>query len=55
MKLISPQAVLIAMLLHGVGANADEVGTSMFAFSGFGNLGVVHSSDKVISLAGHIQ
>ncbi len=46
MKLIFPKAVLIAMALYGIGANADEVGTPTFAFSGFGTLGVVHSSES---------
>jgi hypothetical protein len=36
---------LIAVMLYPAGALADEAGTGMFSFNGFGTLGVVHSSD----------
>lgn len=37
---------LLAMALHAAGARADDdADTSMFSFSGFGTLGVVHSSE----------
>ncbi|MHB1075211.1 hypothetical protein [Thiobacillus sp.] len=37
---------LLAMALYAVGARADnDADTSMFSFSGFGTLGVVHSSE----------
>jgi hypothetical protein len=39
--------VLIAMMWYpaGVSASGEDSGTSMFSFSGFGTLGVVHSSE----------
>jgi len=33
------------MALCAAGARADDAGTSMFSFSGFGTVGVVHSSE----------
>lgn len=36
---------LLLMALGAAGARADDAGTSMFSFSGFGTLGVVHSSE----------
>ena len=36
---------LLAMALYAAGASADDFGTPMFSFSGFGTLGVVHSSE----------
>ena len=36
---------LLAMALYAAGARADDPGTPMFSFSGFGTLGVVHSSE----------
>jgi len=36
---------LIAMALYASGACAEETGAPMFSFSGFGTLGVVHSSE----------
>ncbi len=36
---------LLAMALHAAGARADDPSTPMFSFSGFGTLGVVHSSE----------
>ena len=36
---------LLAMTLYAAGARADEPDTPMFSFSGFGTLGVVHSSE----------
>ncbi len=37
--------LLLAMALHTAAANAHEPDTSIFSFSGFGTLGVVHSSE----------
>jgi hypothetical protein len=37
--------VLVAMLWHPAGASTEDPTTSMFSFSGFGTLGVVHSSE----------
>lgn len=36
---------LLLMVLGAAGARADDAGTSMFSFSGFGTVGVVHSSE----------
>lgn len=36
---------LLAMALYAAGARADDAGTPMFSFSGFGTLGVAHSSE----------
>jgi len=36
---------LIAMALYASGTCAEETGTPMFSFSGFGTLGLVHSSE----------
>ncbi len=47
-KRISNKLTYIALLaaaLHAAGASADEFETPMFSFSGFGTLGVVHSSE----------
>jgi hypothetical protein len=38
--------VLLATALYAAGASADEFATPMFSFSGFGTLGVVHSSES---------
>ena len=35
---------LVALALYATGARADDSDTSMFSLSGFGTLGVVHSS-----------
>lgn len=48
-KSISNKLTYIALLataLHVAGASADELETPMFSFSGFGTLGVVHSSEN---------
>jgi opacity protein-like surface antigen len=37
---------LLATALFAAGASADEFGAPMFSFSGFGTLGVVHSSEN---------
>jgi hypothetical protein len=37
---------LLALALYSAGARADDPGTSMFSFGGFGTLGVVHSSEN---------
>lgn len=36
---------LLVMALCAAGARADDAGTPMFSFSGFGTVGVVHSSE----------
>lgn len=36
---------LLAMALYAAGARADDAGTPMFSLSGFGTLGVAHSSE----------
>ncbi|MDX1808962.1 MAG: porin [Sulfurospirillaceae bacterium] len=36
---------LIATLLYAIGANADDLEAPVFSFSGFGTLGLVHSSE----------
>ena len=36
---------LAALTLYASGVNADDLGAPMFSFSGFGTLGVVHSSE----------
>jgi hypothetical protein len=38
--------VLLVMALYAAGARADDPGTPMFSFSGFGTFGVVHSSEN---------
>ena len=37
---------LLATALHATGARADDPATPVFSFSGFGTLGVVHSSES---------
>lgn len=37
---------LMATLLYAVGARADDPGASMFSLSGYGTVGLVHSSEK---------
>jgi hypothetical protein len=41
---LTPIALLV-MALHAVGARADDPDMPMFSFSGFGTVGVVHSSE----------
>jgi hypothetical protein len=42
-KFISP--ALFALGLYAAGIHADDTGTSIFSFNGFGTLGVAHSSE----------